>query len=395
MSRQELEGSSHKMADDEIDLVQLFQILLKRKFLILGVVFLCLLGGFGYVLLKDATYEYTTTLQIGTTFNGDKDAIKMSEIENPLSVKLKLKEVYIPAAGNQLSDGHDGKFYPVSVKEQKNSDIILIATKGGAEDEQLFYELHSMIVSPLIANHHEAITVLKKQYEILVEKDQLILKDLEDPKLFGLEEKSFQVEIESAQMQLAQFYDENLLLLAHQSGLGETKKLIDKQISHIERNLKFSYKKRSQAASEADDAANGMTFLMLNSDIQQNENELAALKERLYVELENEKQQLKSQLAGVQRGRKLQISKVEEAKNQLTKFQIQHSSELEQQRNTIAAAENKINLYQDTRTLDLAVRSLTPVGTGKTLILALAGMLGLMGGIIFAFFAEFMIKVRE
>ena len=395
MNYQKLENNHRQIADDEIDLVQLFQILLKHKMLILGVVLFCLLGGGGYALLKNPTYEYTTTLQIGTALIESRKTIERSGIEASPSVKLKLEKVYIPMAINQLSGRYDGRLAYALAKEQKNSNIILITSKGGVEDGQLFKELHTIIVSPLVANHREAIAALKKQYEISVERANLILKDLEDPKLFGIQEGSLKVEIEAAQMELAGFDDQKLLLLANKAGLGETKKLITKQISHIEKNLKFSYEKRNKAISEVNDAAKAMTFLMLNSDIQQNENRLATLRERLYVSLENEKQQLGSQLAGNQRGRKLQVAKVGEAKSQLTQLQAQRLSEQEQQRNTIATAKNKINLYRDTMALNFAERSLTPVGTGISLILALAGMLGLMGGVMLAFLVEFMIKVRQ
>ncbi|NOQ51057.1 MAG: hypothetical protein GQ578_02400, partial [Desulfuromonadaceae bacterium] len=36
-----------------------------------------------------------------------------------------------------------------------------------------------------------------------------------------------------------------------------------------------------------------------------------------------------------------------------------------------------------------------PIKPKKTLIVALAAMLGLMGGVMLAFFAEFMVKVRQ
>ena len=395
MNCQKLENNQRQIDDDEIDLVQLFQILLKRKYLIFGVTFFCLIGGGGYTLLKKSIYEYTTTLQIGTALIESKNTIERSGIESSPSVKLKLEQVYIPAAIIQLIGRYDGRLASALAKEQKNSNIILITSKGGAEDEHLFKELHTIIVSPLIANHREAIAVLKKQYEILVDRANLTLKDLEDPKLFGIQEGSLKVEIEAAQMELAGFDERKLLLLANKTGLTEIKNLLTEQISRIEENLKLSYVKRNVAISEVDDAAKAMTFLTLNSEIQQNENRLSTLRERLYVDLDSKKKLLESQLAENQRARRLQVTKVEEAKSQLTQLQAQRLSEQEQQRNTIAAAENKINLYRDTRALNLAVRSLKSVGTGKSLILVLAGMLGLMGGVMLAFFAEFMTKVRQ
>ena len=133
---------------------------------------------------------------------------------------------------------------------------------------------------------------------------------------------------------------------------------------------------------------------MLNAEIQQNEQKLAALKERLYVKLENEKQNLESQIAKNLRNKELQVTKNDEYQSQLLQFHAKRLSEQEQQCNTIAAAKNKINLYRDAKALNIALRSNKPTGPRKALILALAGMLGLMGGVMLAFFAEFMAKVR-
>jgi uncharacterized protein involved in exopolysaccharide biosynthesis len=45
--------------------------------------------------------------------------------------------------------------------------------------------------------------------------------------------------------------------------------------------------------------------------------------------------------------------------------------------------------------MDVAMQSLKPVGAGKGVIVALAGVLGLFLGLFAALFAEFLQKVRE
>ncbi len=396
LNGQEQEVFPRQIADDEIDLVQLFQILLKRKYLIIGVVIFCLSVGGAYVLLKQDSYEYTTTLQIGTSLVEDDNTFKKLEIEGTSSVKLKLEKVYIPDANRQLSTKHNGRLVSVDAKEQKNSNIIMITSKGGADDDQYVDDFHHSIIMSLIANHSETLAAAKMQYEILVERSRNILKDLENPKLFGMQETSLQRKIESAEMKLAEFEDKKKILLSQKKGLDQTKKLLTEQIASIGKNLKLSYSKRNSALTDVDDATQAMTFfLMLNSDIQQNERRSATLRERLNVTMENEEQQLEGQFAEIQRAIKLQGTKIDEAKSQLINLRAQRLSKQEQQRNAIAAAENKINLYQDTKALSIAVRSLKPVGQSKALIVALAAMLGLMAGVMLAFIAEFMIKVRQ
>ncbi|MCF6267458.1 MAG: hypothetical protein L3J57_13060 [Desulfuromusa sp.] len=363
--------------------------------MILIVTLFCLLAGIGYAFLKKPVYEYTTAVQIGTALVGGSDSAVKTGIEASPSVKLKLEKVYIPMATRQLSGKYDNRLGSARVKENKNSNILLITSKGGEDDHQFFEDLHTIAISPLIANHRELIAASKKQYEILAQRAKLILKDLEDPKIFAMDENTVKGKIESAQLDLAGIDGQKIILLAKKNGLKETKKLLRDQISQIEKNLKISYAKRDKVIAEVKDEAKAMTFLMLNSDIQQNENRLATLRERLNVGLENENQKIAGQLAENLRLRKSQMTRIDEFKSQLVQLQAQRSSEQDRQRSKISEAENKINLYQDTKVLGFASRSVKPVGSGKTLIVALAAMLGLMGGVMSAFFAEFIAKVRQ
>jgi len=395
MNKQEPEILPRQIADDEIDLVQLFQILWKRKTLIVTVTLICLLVGIGYALWKKPLYEYTTTIQIGTALIGGNEGNKKTWIEDSSSVKLKLEKVYLPTAISQISGSYEDRLASASVKENKNSNILLIVSKGSLEDGQFLKDMHTVAVAPLIANHRELIAASKKQYEILAQRAKLILKDLEDPKIFAIAENAIKGQIESAQLGLVGVDEQRKILQGRQEGLKETKILLQQQIKQIGKNLKVSYVKRDNVISEVKDEAKAMTFLMLNSDIQQNENRLATLRERLNVNLENENQKIEGQLAENLRRRKSQTTKIDELKSQLIQLLAQRSSGQDKQRSRISEAENKINLYQDTKVLDFAARSISPVGTGKSLIIVLSGMLGLMIGIMVAFFAELVTKVRE
>ncbi len=391
----ELELRPSTVSDDEIDLVQLTQILLKRKYLILGVTVFCLFIGGGYAFLKEKTYLYTTSLQVGEVLTVGKDATKKTAVESPPSVKLKIEKVYIPAAIKQLPSDGSEKLISGDVKTQKNSNIIFIESKGKSSDQQIISQFHSLIISPLINNHRDAVAALKKQFELSADSAELVLKDLENPVIYGAEERKRQQLVESAQLKLAEFDDRKKLLLANKAGLGETGKLLIKQIKDIEKNLELSRTKRNRAISETTDATKAMTFLLLNNDIQQNENRLAALNERMYVKLENEKHVLDGQLAANQRGREEQVAKIDELKSQLTRWKARRLSGLEKQRNVISVAKNKVDMFRNTKPLGLAIQSIKPVGPRKALILALSGILGLMGGIMLAFFTEFMAKVRQ
>ena len=395
MSQPGPEISSREIADDEIDLVQLFQILLKRKALIIAVALIFLLIGLGYALSKKPVYEYTTTVQIGTVLDGISETPRKIGIEAPLSVRLTLEKVYLPMAINQLSDTFGRSIAIPTVKENAKSNILLIVSKGSLEDSLPLKKLHALAVSPLIDSHGKQIAISKKQYEILAQRAKLILKELEDPKIFALDENTIKGTIESVQSDLDGLDDQKTILLTQKKGLKETRKLLLDEIVQIEKNLKVSYAERGRAVSEVKDEAKAMTFLMLSSGIQKDENRLAALRERLNVALDNEEQIVEGQLADNIRQRKLKTTKVSELKSQLTQLQAQRSSEQDKQRSQIDEAENKINLYQDTVILGLVSRSSSPVGISKSFMVVFSGILGLVGGVVLAFFSEFMVKVQK
>ena len=394
LSKTNSENVQRQMVNDEIDLVQLMLVLFKRKYLILIVFVLCLVVGGAYAFLKPLNYKYTTTLQIGTLMDGEKGQAEKKLIESSDTTLVKIDNVYVPAAtGSILEETH--RKLLAQAKVQKNSNIILITSNGLSEDQPLFKKFHERIVNPLIEDHQQRIAASKKQYDLLVDKEILALEKLEDPQIYGLDEKVLEVKIDQAKQQLSDYDDQKKLLGSQKKRLLETKKLLQEQIAKIEKTLEMAYVNRPKASDEVSDEAKALTFLMVNNQIDQNENRLAALRERLYVQLENEKQQLENKLAENRRAWELQKNKILEVQSAMTKFRADREAQKKVQKNVIAETQSKVELYQNTQMLGLAVRSIKPEGAGKAIILALSGMLGLMGGIMLAFVAEFMNKVRQ
>jgi len=85
-----IETSVPRVCDDEIDLVQLFTILIRRKFLICGVVIICLIIGAALAFLRSPSYAYSTVIEIGSIIKnmaiGD-----VNSIEEPSAVLEKVK----------------------------------------------------------------------------------------------------------------------------------------------------------------------------------------------------------------------------------------------------------------------------------------------------------------
>ena len=395
MTEQQTEPYQRQTADDEIDLVDLFLILWKRKWLIFLTTIICIILGCGYLFYKTESYQYMTTLQIGALFEGESGSGQRNIIEAPEVVKVKLDSVYIPQASKNLMDLHNDRRMKAESNIQKDSNILLIKSNALLQDAEFIHSFHTQIVNPVLEEHRKILAASMKEFQFQAEQARLRLKELKDPQIYSFEEKVLQNQIRGAQSELTELDDRKILLESKKERLIDTRKIVNEQIRKIEKNLALAYAERPQAKEEVDDEGKALTFLMLNSQIEQNERQLADLKERSQVTIADQKQVLENQLAENRRKYALQKEKISELQSKLKKLQAERLNSIQKQENVIADAESKIDLYQDSRVLGIAQRSFEPEGPGKSLIIALSGILGLMGGVMLAFIAEFMNKVRQ
>lgn len=82
----------------------------------------------------------------------------------------------------------------------------------------------------------------------------------------------------------------------------------------------------------------------------------------------------------------LQKVRIAQLQSQLIKLKVKRETDQEAQKTISVSVENKLTDLQETCTLGIAVRSVKPVGGGKKIVLAFSGILGLMGGVMLAFF---------
>ncbi|MCK4691274.1 MAG: hypothetical protein KAT20_05680, partial [Desulfuromonadales bacterium] len=306
-------GPQH--AGDEIDLVQLWLVLLKRKYIILAVITICLLSGAAFVLQKPVTYPYTTTIEIGSIEGG--------RIESPDVVLVKLEKIIIPRGIRNYSDEHGGGLPGVKTGISKNSQLLTLTSYGSEEMANPFSELHQLILGPLFAEHRRIINVPQREYRLQVDKAKLVLKDLENPRIFTIEEQVLKVQLVAARMKAAEFDDQEKLLVSQGKRLIETQSLLEQQIIKVKENVAQAFASRPKAVSQVGDATQAMTLMMISNQIEQNDNRLAALQERLSIGLENEKQELEIQGSANRRALELQKAKIIELQSRLVKLKAQ------------------------------------------------------------------------
>ncbi|NOS74939.1 MAG: hypothetical protein HOP36_10490 [Methyloglobulus sp.] len=140
---------------DEINLLDIWRILVKRKKLIVVTCLLITLMGSAYAILKPTIYVYSTAVEIGSTSMGGKEA-PVDDINNAAS---KLKELYVNSVLSDFyrDNPNEKKDLLINVSVPKNSEILMIGSKCSEEEAPLYRQLINKISAKLVADHSEKI----------------------------------------------------------------------------------------------------------------------------------------------------------------------------------------------------------------------------------------------
>lgn len=490
LDKQEYDIKNQQMMDDEIDLVQLILILIKRKSLILCVVVLCLIVGGSFAFMRLPSYEYRTSVEIGSTIvNMESGDIK--GIESPMAVLEKVKAAYIPM-NSQIGSG---KFLKISASSPKLSQLVILKNSGSQKFEEDIRNVHRKITGAILSDHELKLRSVQKQILSQVSRLKSDLEQLSSADLMKIRKSGLQEDIDQKKRNLLALNDEKQAytirssyalakleselpemvdrheiekikqkntaskershldsLIDQKNNLSKNKKLLTQeekllteQVAEISKSLVDIRGNRLSAPNEVTTPANALTLMMVENqlaqyqtrkenldfkisvDLVRRENNLVMqltdtqrqiiaqqdvlvaldveleILEKDYLrnrtQLESQIQQFKADknktLADLERKYKLIKSVIANATNRLSEDLIKHKFSIIKQKQKIEELEAKLSILQPTKVLGVAVRSAQPVGPGKLLIFALSGILGLMGGVILAFIAEFALKVRQ
>jgi hypothetical protein len=336
----EATGYTRTDVQDEISLIDLFLVLAKRKKLFLGVLGFCVVAATGLALLRNNTYLYSTSLEIGT-FYQDKEQVF---IDTPQTVLSKLEEGYIPAV---LSAYHaeNTEVSPIKITARlpKGSEIVVIESKGKESLGDTIKQLEGRVVDLIKADHARTIDV--RRNALLVRQENLTRHQNE-------------------------LRDQEAMLRSDKERLQILKKLVTQQLDGVKVQVDDATASRKKARTAVSDEAKAMTLLMIDNEINQNRNRLAALEERLYVNIPNRSNELDKALADNNRA--------------------QESNKAE-----IASLGLVLKNFRETRAIIAPTKSMGPVGISKAVIAVLGMLLGGMLATFAVFFAEFLATARQ
>jgi uncharacterized protein involved in exopolysaccharide biosynthesis len=140
---------------DEINFLDIWRILVKRKKLIVAICLLITLIGSAYAILKPTIYIYSTAVEIGSISVGGKET-PVDEINNAAS---KVKELYVNSVLSDFyrDNPNEEKDLIFDVSVPKNSEILMIGSKCSEEEAPLYCQLINKISTKLVDDHSEKI----------------------------------------------------------------------------------------------------------------------------------------------------------------------------------------------------------------------------------------------
>ena len=176
-------------SDDEICLVDLALILIRRRFWIFGVFLVCVFGGTAYWLMQTPEQYFITTMQIGTYPERDGKQIverldnyiwlqQIKMLQEGKEIKPEehreiinwLNEAIIPRARRELAANKKilEKEVPGIKIEISDDGYLRLESVGTSSNEALIRELHQNIVDSIIMRHNDILEAYVE--EVYIEK---------------------------------------------------------------------------------------------------------------------------------------------------------------------------------------------------------------------------------
>ena len=427
--------------ENEISLIDLWLLIVKRKRLFWIIFFLVFTAGLAFPLMRPTTHEITSVIEIGHILKNNE----LIPLESPETTMAKLKNAFLP---NLLED--DETDIPQTRFSIPNeSSLVIMSTETIANGMDHAKKIHSKLALTLRTEHSRLISPYRIKLESAIDMAKIKLEELQDKRFVEAENKTLELELKKANTELtklrdpviqeyrkktleielqkaknnyATLKDNEIILKAKYQSINTAKRLLENQISELKKQLKETVVLLQMKTTEYTNNSNhAMAILMLGNEAQQNRNRLSSLEERLYVDLENKRMELQQLVENNKRMQSQQAKIVEEKSINTEKYWVENKLEQTQkiaminkitaqmkkltaaqeqaiktQKHALSALEGELSNLIDTQIISPPVASskFTPRASTK-LILVLSIMLGLMLALFSTFIAEFLEKARS
>src|SRR5690554_6523012 len=140
-------GNRHNLANDEISLVDLAKILVRRWKIMVVTFLLVVLAALAYVLIVERTYNFVSIFQVAEQAPRGDSAV--AALEAPGSVVAKVNNLYIGPVTRELRESAGLERLPFEVSTSNPSDTLLVRLSSEAKEAD----------SDLVTQMHEALQI--------------------------------------------------------------------------------------------------------------------------------------------------------------------------------------------------------------------------------------------
>ena len=344
-----MQNNTQYIAEDKIDIRELFAILKRRQKLIWSIIVLFTLSAVVYALTVTAWYQANATLEIGKYT--DNETGQEIYLEKGTGVSERLKVQYIDIY-EHVKD-RDSEIESIR-SSKKNPQFISISALG--KDNQLTLSEIQKVIDNLQNRHQKII-------------DEIIAK--KQSELDGIDREIFQIK----QHKMVNITEK----------IDYTKKVelpaIDKKIATVESDLKKSIKQKEEAVKNLSSLNNEASLAALRlAQIQGLEYKISENEMKL-INLNTEKQKALSTT----------LPDLARELEQLKKIDL---IELQEKRKLTTLTMQPHN-YHNTEVVGNIITQDKPIKPKKKLIVIVAFITGLMLSVFLAFFLEFLRGMKE
>jgi len=325
-------------AEDEISLVDLWLVLVKRKNVFFFIFLISLVAGLLYAFFKPLTYEFSTSIEIGLRSES-------VTIEPAQSVLAKLQEAYIPLVLASYNADSSAKTKITDIKSSvaKGSDIIRLSIVGDESNEEIYKSVLNEVVEKITIDHKRVSSLVKNDLLLGIKKQENISSKL---------------------------VNEFVLMQSQMKRLDKKEQLLNKRIEKLSGFIGSNEKLRLNASKSKNDQNTTLVLMMLDNELRSGRELLAELEDQSYLSLANEREVLRNQMS------------VNEKK------QLENEQIVDKDKAQLA------NMLE-TRAIVEPLKSQKPVGMSNKLILILFLVVGFMVSLIAVFIIEFLEKVKS
>ncbi|MFB4202500.1 hypothetical protein KBTX_03266 [wastewater metagenome] len=322
--------------DDEISLLDLWAVLVRRRLWLFGIAALVVLVTVAYALLRTPVFEYRALVEIASQDDGT------TPVEKPSAVAARFNDIYIPQATSAWSEAHPDSPEPgVEAGVAGDADLVRLSGKGA----QVLSDAYASVMK-------DAVGRLTEDHAPITERLRNRLRQQQS----------------RAERRLATARDSVTEIVERRKMLDGRTARLTQEIDTLQQALGELEAVRPDGIADSPDAVSAVRRL-LDNEVAFKRQRLDDLRTELNTDLPRRRDELNDRL--------------DTARN-----------EVESREEEVALLADRLAAITGTRLAAAPRRSDRPQGPSSAVIVALGAVLGLMLGVFAAFGAEFVSRAN-